>query len=137
MLEIIRKIIDVQNDISVCELATSVLIQELWLELYKHADFSCANNTHTDALASSQARLQLMMQYIHQNYQCNLSLDNIADYAGLSKSTILNLFQKYLHTTPINYLINYRLNEAAILLSKTEKKIITISNETGFNLNYS
>ena len=74
-----------------------------------------------------------MMQYIHQNYQCNLSLDNIADYAGLSKSTILNLFQKYLHTTPINYLINYRLNEAAILLSKTEKKIITISNETGFN----
>ena len=132
VLEIIRKIIDVQNDISVCELATSVLIQELWLELYKHADFSCAN-THTDALASSQARLQLMMQYIHQNYQCNLSLDNIADYAGLSKSTILNLFQKYLHTTPINYLINYRLNEAAILLSKTEKKIITISNETGFN----
>lgn len=103
VLEIIRKIIDVQNDISVCELATSVLIQELWLELYKHADFSCAN-THTDALASSQARLQLMMQYIHQNYQCNLSLDNIADYAGLSKSTILNLFQKYLHTTPINYL---------------------------------
>ena len=62
VLEIIRKIIDVQNDISVCELATSVLIQELWLELYKHADFSCAN-THTDALASSQARLQLMMQY--------------------------------------------------------------------------
>lgn len=52
VLEIIRKIIDVQNDISVCELATSVLIQELWLELYKHADFSCAN-THTDALASS------------------------------------------------------------------------------------
>ena len=40
VLEIIRKIIDVQNDISVCELATSVLIQELWLELYKHADFS-------------------------------------------------------------------------------------------------
>lgn len=65
VLEIIRKIIDMQNDISVCELATSVLIQELWLELYKHADFSCAN-THTDALASSQARLQLMMQYIHR-----------------------------------------------------------------------
>ena len=62
VLEIIRKIIDVQNDISVCELATSVLIQELWLELYKHADFSCAN-THTDALASSQARLQLMMHF--------------------------------------------------------------------------
>lgn len=132
MLETIRKIIDVQNCDSVCELATSAFIQELWLKLYEHADFSCTN-THTDALASSQARLQLMMQYIHQNYQRSISLDDIAAHAGLSKSTILNLFRKYLHTTPINYLINYRLNEAAILLSKTEKKIITISNETGFN----
>jgi len=51
----------------------------------------------------------------------------------LSKSTVLNYFRKYLHTTPINYLISYRLNEAAVLLRKTEKKIITISNETGFN----
>ena len=51
----------------------------------------------------------------------------------LSKSTVLNYFRKYLHTTPINYLIAYRLNEAAVLLRKTEKKIITISNETGFN----
>ena len=48
---------------------------------------------------------------------------------------ILN-FQGSIHHIGVgsfSYLINYRLNEAAILLSKTEKKIITISNETGFN----
>lgn len=72
--------------------------------------------------ASSQARLQLMMQYIHQNYSHNISLEELADHARISKSTALNLFRKFLHITPINYLIHYRLNEAALLLSKTEKK---------------
>ena len=41
-----------------------------------------------------------MMQYIHENYTHDISLDDIACYAGISKSTVLNLFRKYLHITP-------------------------------------
>lgn len=62
------------------------------------------------------------MQYIHQNYPQDILLDDIAGCAGVSKSTALNLFHRFLHLTPIHYLISYRLNEAALLLSKTEKK---------------
>ena len=72
------------------------------------------------------------MQYIHTNYQKNVSLDEMADYAGVSKSTVLNLFRQYLHTSPVSYMINYRLKEAAWLLLKTEKKVSVISKETGF-----
>lgn len=131
-LSIIKQIIAVQNRTSSRELATSSLLQMLWLEIYENADIKYTED-HTNDSASSQARLQLMMQYIHQNYMHDISLDAIARHAGISKSTVLNLFRKYLHITPINYLINYRLNEAAWLLSKTEKKINTISDETGFN----
>ena len=78
-----------------------------------------------------------MMQYIHQNYPQDILLDDIAGCAGVSKSTALNLFHRFLHLTPIHYLISYRLNEAALLLSKTEKKIVTVSTETGFhNVDY-
>ena len=35
--------------------------------------------------------------------------------------------------TPINYLISYRLKQAALLLTSTEKKIATIAQESGFN----
>lgn len=117
---------------SSCELATASLIQRLWLEIYENADITYTKY-HINDSASSQARLQLMMQYVHQNYSHDISLEDIAGHARISKSTVLNLFHKYLHITPINYLINYRLNEAARLLSKTEKKISTISDETGFN----
>ncbi len=131
-LSIIRQIIAAQEGVSSCELATASLIQRLWLEIYENADITYTKD-HINDSASSQARLQLMMQYVHQNYSHDISLEDIAGHARISKSTVLNLFHKYLHITPINYLINYRLNEAARLLSKTEKKISTISDETGFN----
>ena len=131
-LSIMKQIIAVQDCRSSSELATSALFQMLWLEIYENADIKNVKEPKNDS-ASSQARLQLMMQYIHQNYTRNISLDDIAEHAKISKSTVLNLFRGYLHITPINYLINYRLNEAAHLLSKTEKKINTIAYETGFN----
>lgn len=131
-LSIMKQIIAVQDCIPSRELATSSLLQMLWLEIYENTDIQYSRE-HSNDSASSQARLQLMMQYIHQNYIRNISLEDIAEHAKISKSTVLNLFRKYLHITPINYLINYRLNEAAQLLSKTEKKINAVSFETGFN----
>lgn len=131
-LSIMKQIIAAQDSASSCELITSSLVQRLWLEMYENTDVTY-NEEPMNESASSQARLQLMMQYIHQNYPYDISLEDIADHARISKSTVLNLFRKYLRITPIAYLINYRLNEAALLLSKTEKKINTISEETGFN----
>lgn len=136
ILSMIKKIIAIQDSVSSGELMTASLMQRLWLELYENVDFTYVED-HLNNSASSQARVQLMMQYIHQNYSHDISLDDIAGHAGISKSTVLNLFHKVLHITPINYLIHYRLNEAALLLAKTEKKINTISNETGFhNVDY-
>lgn len=135
-LSVMKQIIAAQEHASSRELATACLLQKLWLVLYENADYSHTSGRAEDS-ASSQARLQVIMQYIHQNYAQNLSLEEIAHYAGVSKSTVLNMFHRYLHITPINYLISCRLNEAALLLSKTEKKIATVSSETGFhNVDY-
>ena len=74
-----------------------------------------------------------MMQFIHEHYTKEITLEDIAAQTGISKSTALNLFNKYLHVTPVNHLISYRLKIAAAKLSDTEKKISTISAECGFN----
>ena len=88
-------------------------------------------------LDSTQVRLQMMMQYIHENYKEKISLENISNHGMVSKSTALNLFRRYLNDTPIHYLLRYRLQEAAKLLATTEKKITVISGETGFeNMDY-
>ena len=88
-------------------------------------------------LDSTQVRLQMMMQYIHENYKEKISLEDISNHGMVSKSTVLNLFRRYLNDTPIHYLLRYRLQEAAKLLATTEKKITVISGETGFeNMDY-
>ena len=132
VLKLIVQIIEIQKQESVCELAISALMQMLWLLLYENAAILPAKKAGKEK-ASSQARLQLMMQYVYQQYQNPISLEEIAGAASISKSTALNLFKEYLHITPVEFLIQHRLKEAAVLLAKTEKKICVIAEETGFH----
>lgn len=131
VLAVMNEIIYVQEAESGIELITSSLVQRMWDLLYRNVNARPIRENNGSSIAS-QGRLQLMMQYIHQQFSMNISLEDIAGHAMVSKSTTLNLFRKYLHITPINYLINYRLQEAAKLLSSTERKIHVISKEVGF-----
>lgn len=135
-LSLMREIMAAQEKASDVELVSSYLIQKIWHILYQNTDVEHMGKKENYS-ASSQARLQLMMQYIHQKFAYNISLSDIADQAKVSKSTALNLFQRYLGISPVTYLINYRLQEAAKLLASTEKKVTVISKDTGFdNVDY-
>lgn len=135
-LSLMREMMAAQEKASDVELVNSYLIQKIWHILYQNTDVEHMGKKENYS-ASSQARLQLMMQYIHQKSAYNISLSDIADQAKVSKSTALNLFQRYLGISPVTYLINYRLQEAAKLLASTEKKVTVISKDTGFdNVDY-
>lgn len=131
-LSLMREITAAQEKASDVELVSSYLIQKIWHILYQNTDVEHMGKKENYS-ASSQARLQLMMQYIHQKFAYNISLSDIADQAKVSKSTALNLFQRYLGISPVTYLVNYRLQEAAKLLASTEKKVTVISKDTGFD----
>ena len=73
-----------------------------------------------------------MMQYIHDNYSGQITLDDIARTVHISKSSVLNIFRTYLHTSPINYAVEYRLKRASKLLVDTENSVCAIAQETGF-----
>lgn len=132
VLSLMREMMAAQEKASDVELVNSYLIQKIWHILYQNTDIEHMGKKENYS-ASSQARLQLMMQYIHQKSAYNISLSDIADQAKVSKSTALNLFQRYLGISPVTYLINYRLQEAAKLLTATEKKVTAISKDTGFD----
>lgn len=132
VLSLMREMMAAQEKASDVELVNSYLIQKIWHILYQNTDVEHMGKKENYS-ASSQARLQLMMQYIHQKSAYNISLSDIADQAKVSKSTALNLFQRYLGISPVTYLVNYRLQEAAKLLASTEKKVTVISKDTGFD----
>ena len=79
-----------------------------------------------------RARLQKMMEYIHAHYNEKVSLLDIASVASISRSEALRCFRHVVHTTPINYLNDYRLSRAKELLQATADTISSVSEKTGF-----
>lgn len=129
ILSEMQKLIQI-NRREINELQISVHIQKIWALI--SSNVTCCPKTQ-NVNSSSLARLQMMMQYIHSNYTESISLLDIAKAGDVSSSTALNLFRNILHTSPVNYLICYRLKKAALLLTNTEKKVSAISIETGFS----
>ncbi len=136
VLNILLSVFALQETESMREIKTVELLMKLWSIIHENVQIP-ENTSGSKASAHTQAQLQIMMQYIHKNYPERISLDDIAKTAALSKSSVLNIFNKYLHTSPISYLVNYRLKRAAKLLITTDSSVAIIAQETGFeNVGY-
>lgn len=130
ILEMLRWVFKLQEK-NKCEMKTVEVLLNLWNTIYEN--MSVKEKTAVSyASAHTQAQLQIMMQYIHKNYFRNILLDDIAKTVALSKSSALNIFNKYLKTSPISYLVNYRLKRAAMLLTTTENSVYSIAHDVGF-----
>lgn len=133
--EILKLLLEVhseQETASPCELRTVQLLLAIWQTLYSHIP-KPPGTTRFDSGIRSQAQLQIMLQYIHDHYTHQVTLEEIASTVSLSKSSVLHLFQQQLHTSPIRYLIDYRLKRAAKLLVTTENSISLIAQSSGFD----
>ncbi len=137
--EILRTLADVfavQEMENGCEIKTEELLLKLWRLLYDNMDIT-ENTSAPQAPARTQAQLQIMLQYIHKNYPNQISLDDIAETVALGKSSVFSIFHKNIHTSPISYLVHYRLKRAAKLLVTTQDSVAAIARDTGFeNVGY-
>ena len=77
-------------------------------------------------------RIKTMLQYIHEHYSEELDTASIAQSALISASECLRCFHNTIGTTPIQYVKQYRVQQAARLLLTTELKIIDIGTMCGF-----
>ncbi len=86
---------------------------------------------------NSQIRLQKMLTYIYENYAGPVTLESIAKAAEISRSEAGRCFHTYIGCSPIDALIQYRLQMAHQLLSEGAQTLQQISYACGFNsVNY-
>ncbi len=136
ILDTLLSVFAIQRLEHICEIRTVETLMRLWRMIYESRG-NIENDPMQQPSARTQAQLQIMLQYIHKNYPYQISLDDIANTVTLSKSSVLNIFNKNIHTSPVNYLVNYRLKCAAKLLAITEDSVLSIAHETGFeNVGY-
>lgn len=82
---------------------------------------------------NNQIRLQKMLAYIYENYAESVTLEDIAKAADISRSEAGRCFRTYMGCSPVEALIQYRLQMAYRLLSERTQTLQQISYACGFN----
>ncbi len=78
-------------------------------------------------------RTKIMIRYIEDNYFNDITLDMIADSVSISKSSCLRCFRQIINSTPIQYLMQYRIEKASDALKSTNEKVNRIAINCGFS----
>ena len=72
------------------------------------------------------------LNYIEQNFQNDISVENIASFCGLNRTYFGRIFKETVGKSPQQFLLSYRMAKAAELLKLTELSISDIGNEVGY-----
>ena len=99
----------------------------LWLEFIKNVDLIPIEKTNI-----KKERLYSFLKYIEKHYNENISLDDLANSGNVSKSECLCVFKQCLNISPYQYLIDYRIHIATILLQDTDLSIGEVAASVGF-----
>ena len=113
------------------EMDVVMLLSAIWKKIYgnrlKVQRFPLEKNNQL-----LQVRIQKMTAFMQEHYSRTISLKEIADAADISKSEASRCFQSYMHTSPVRYLMEYRLETARKLLQQSDAAITAIADECGF-----
>jgi AraC-like DNA-binding protein len=77
-------------------------------------------------------RSKTMLNYISNHFSSTLTVEMLASDSKISESEVLRCFKNTTGTTPMQYVINYRLQRASELLVSTSMKVIDIALDCGF-----
>lgn len=114
------------------EYEISCMLTHMWFMIINNVTLQ-NDRAHNKALIQQQERIQLSISYIHQNYFNDISLADIAKAAHISIAECSRCFRKIVHTTPYNYLIEYRIKRSLDLLNTTHLTVTDIAIRVGFN----
>ncbi len=81
-------------------------------------------------------QIKSVLEYIEQQYSQPITLQELADVAKMNPKYFCRVFRELAQQTPMEYVIHYRIEQAAAMLTATDMPIMDIAMECGFN-NYS
>jgi len=77
--------------------------------------------------------VKIILEYFDNNYMKNISLDDMSKNMYISSVYISKVFKEKTGESPINYLINLRLEKAKDLLISTESPVKAIAQSVGYS----
>ncbi len=97
------------------------LIDDIYMGLYKKS-----------TTKPEKSPVNVVLEYIHINYQNELTLDDFCKLVHLNRTTLNRKFKEQVDRTVMDYLLFYRIKVACETLSHTNLKLSEIAEATGF-----
>lgn len=79
------------------------------------------------------AHVQKGIDFIDSNYSYPISVDEIAEYVGISRSQLFREFRLHAGKSPKEYLSEYRIRHACYLLKNSDLTIAAIATSVGYD----
>lgn len=83
--------------------------------------------------SDESARIDRVLEHIHQNYSETVSVAGLADIAALSTSGFHRFFRRHMRQNLTDYVARLRIGEACALLAATDRPIAHIAESVGYN----
>lgn len=103
--------------------------------LYLFLDYLTQSAKSTKLVQSSKMSdyyIKEAINYIEQNFQNNITIEDIAAVCGINRSYFGKIFRNSIGRSPQEFLINYRMVKATELLKLTSLSIAEIGSAVGY-----
>ena len=108
--------------------------------LFKLFGIIIDNNMYYNADADTEVpkdknilKLKKVLTFIRNNFEKPITLDNMAECAGMSPKYFCSFFKNMTRKTPVEYLNTYRVERAARKLLNSDLSVTEIAYSCGFN----
>ena len=129
--DLIKQIITLaENKENFYELEVCIKLQMLWkiiLENLSPSEKSSPDNKR------DYERIREIMQYIEQNYDKTLSLENISAHIHLCESECSRLFKRCMNVSLFSFIQEYRIERSLEYLADRKESISSIAQRCGFS----
>ena len=94
--------------------------------LLKNSDMRTVNNSYSDYVKAA-------LDFMQSHYSYPISIQEVADYVGVSRSHLFRAFEQCLNQSPKEYLTSLRIEAACRMLDDTSLSVTVIANSLGFD----
>lgn len=113
------------------ELESVVSIGRLFTWILKNGRYRIAQGqTYTEN--NRVQRIKSVLEYIEAHYDSNISLEDLAQIAGMNPKYFCRVFRSLTHNSPMDYVNFYRIEQAAYLLDRSELSVTEVASKCGF-----
>lgn len=104
-------------------------LMSYFLRYYKSKNI----NPNQDIYKENYTKIEKAIEYMQENYNQPLHIEQLAKICSLSKSHFCFTFKSTMGLTPLDYLTKLRIHKAMELLSNSNLSVTEIAFEVGFN----